>query len=524
MNNYITKTFSGFACLILSLGCVACDSFLSEYSQDLAKVNSWEDLDELLLGQGYFQTANFYEDENYQINSNRDNPFDFLHVMTDEVEYNPSYITNSSYVPMSDYFGFYTWQKDTGTSEDITFVGGDESYFNTLYKRINTCNLVLDAVDDLPEPTENDIKNKARVKGEALFLRAYCNFLLANLYSVPFNPATADTDAGIVLKTVGTIEDIEFVKSSLAKTYEMITGDLAAAETLLEGISTKSVYRADHTAVNLLQSRVYLYMQDWQKAAEYANKVLKQNDRLRSIKSVPANENYVSSTSPETIFSMGDYIFAVAFAPYSYMSGSPWIISDAIISLYDPTSDMRYGRYFGDSETMSPNCFLKYNMQQSRWSSSFSNASATFMFRTPEAYLTLAEASAYMGDETTARQALEKYLPSRMEGVITINKTGHDLIDFIRDERAREFLIEGHRWFDLRRYTVCQPYPWSKEITHKYAYWSTDWPAAISHIDTYTLLENDPAYTLPIPRNILNLQVSLGSFERPDRKAVREIY
>ena len=73
--------------LIAALGCAAftgCDSFLEEYSQDLAKVNSWEDLDEVLLGDGYVKTGRVYV-QNYSLYTEQDLNLDFLHFMTDEI-------------------------------------------------------------------------------------------------------------------------------------------------------------------------------------------------------------------------------------------------------------------------------------------------------------------------------------------------------------------------------------------------------------------------------------------------------
>ena len=101
--------------------------------------------------------------------------------------------------------------------------------------------------------------------------------------------------------------------------------------------------------------------------------------------------------------------------------------------------------------------------------------------------------------------------------------SGNALIDFIREERAREFLLEGHRWFDLRRYTVCKPYPWSKVIEHEYMYYSMDYGKDLDYIDTYRLEKNDQAYTLPIPREVREFQVSIGNNPRPARVANREV-
>ena len=151
--------------------------------------------------------------------------------------------------------------------------------------------------------------------------------------------------------------------------------------------------------------------------------------------------------------------------------------------------------------------------------SSYAEVSSSFLLRTPEAYLTYAEAMAYAGKETEARSTLETFLKTRMSGKISVTESGNNLIDLIREERAREFLLEGHRWFDLRRYTVCQPYPWSKTITHDYVFYqSAHWPYGVDYVERYTLEKDDAAYTLPIPRAIRNFQASIGNNIRPDRQ------
>ena len=79
---------------------------------------------------------------------------------------------------------------------------------------------------------------------------------------------------------------------------------------------------------------------------------------------------------------------------------------------------------------------------------------------------------------------------------------------------------EGHRWFDLRRYTVCEPYPWSKIIEHGHTYYENYSPV---YTDYYRLETNDPAYTLPVPRSVLDFQANMGTNIRPFRRPVRTI-
>ena len=63
----------------------ACSSFLEEYSQDLAKVETVDDLNELLLGDAYLPVG-FYE----AYNSSALQPYNlFIHFMSDELQQGP---------------------------------------------------------------------------------------------------------------------------------------------------------------------------------------------------------------------------------------------------------------------------------------------------------------------------------------------------------------------------------------------------------------------------------------------------
>ena len=372
--------------------------------------------------------------------------------------------------------------------------------------------MVISQIDEQPSHSVEDDLEKSRVKGEAYFLRGLYYFYLANMYCEPYDPATAGSMVGMPLKFSEIIEDKEFDRATLAETYEKVLEDLEIAEKCLEGTTRKSIYHADINTVHLLQSRVYLYMQDWDNAILKAKEVLAANDKLLNIGTKAIGETCLDSSSPEVLFSMGDYMIAFYFRDERYYI--PAIhISDDMLALFSQ-DDYRTKRYIGESSYRSSDVLRKVNGQREAFGS-FTSVGSVFCFRTAEAYLTLAEASAYKGDEVTARQILEKFLATRMMSKIEVTQTGNALIDFIRDERAREFLIEGHRWFDLRRYTVCQPYPWSKEIIHGFIYEEN---YSYGHTDWYRLEKNDKAYTLPIPRSVRNFQVSLGNTNRPVRK------
>jgi len=518
----VKKTIIYLASAIVAMGLASCSDFLNEYSQDLAKVEGWQDLDEVLLGDGYMHST-YIVIQNSMIQGLQEKGLDILHLMSDEMITTEEHDTdNLGY--QNSMFAFYTWQQDTGYDRDLRYSGGDEAYWNDFYKRINVCNMVIALIDEQPEHDASDAVQKERVKGEAHFLRGMMYYYLANLYATPYDPATASSTPGVPVKTTEFIEDVEFVRATLEDTYGQIISDLTEASVLLQGKTVKSKYHADETAANLMLSRVYLYMQDWDNAIVYANKVLDDNSSLVDLNTVALGNNSVYKTSPETIFTMGHYMIAACFADAKDWFGDiltpSFEISDDMYDLYT-SDDKRKGKYFGRSQHgVTDKAFLKFNLQREKWGG-MSDVSSYCLLRTPEAYLNLAEAQAYKGLDTDACNTLDRFLPSRMNTNTSVSLQGNALIDFIREERAREFLLEGHRWFDLRRYTVCQAYPWSKTIRHKFCYFTGSYDRPVSYIDIYTLEKNDQAYTLPIPRAIREHQISIGNNPRPVRMPQR---
>lgn len=347
---------------LLTVGTVSCDSFLEDYSQDLAKVESWKDLDEVLLGDAYLKSSYIYIANSY-VHSDIQKNLDILHFMSDELTENlvPDGGDLVGY-RSGYYYGFYTWQRDTGTDEDGKHIGGDEYYWDMLYQKINALNQVCAVIEEQDTPTPDDVDGKTRVRGEAHFLRAAYYFLLANLYAQPYEPDKAESLPGVPVKTTEYVEDITYTKATLKDVYDVIVNDLNIAEENLEKTAPKSVYRANITAVNLLQSRVYLYMQNWDKAAEYAQKVIIRQPTLLDYHTLSPGTNVVSKSSPETIFTMGGYCISLVSCDYrdsllDYYP--PFTISDDMMQLYKE-NDLRSTLYVGTTKaTGTYPCFIK---------------------------------------------------------------------------------------------------------------------------------------------------------------------
>ena len=141
------------------------------------------------------------------------------------------------------------------------------------------------------------------------------------------------------------------------------------------------------------------------------------------------------------------------------------------------------------------------------------------MLRNAEAYLNMAEACAMMGTQDgLANQYLNALRRTRIKDYVDQTYAGEQLVNEIRNERRKELCFEGHRWFDLRRYTVSDPYPYTKRIFRRYCSYETTSPYANNAVYDYVLEENDAAYTLDIPKNVKEFDTTpMPGNERPER-------
>ncbi len=505
----------------------SCSGFLKEYSQDTDYVRSWEDLNELLIGDGYL--PQFQSD---YLSTVGDNQY-FIHFLGDELDENTTTYSGDlmQYDGKERVFGYFTWQARSGQNDSYTGFNKENDNWEQIYKHINVANNIIFSAKDLSEATQSDKLGKEKVDGEARFLRAYYYFFLVNLYGKAYTPNTASTDLGVPIKTSETVEDKSFQRNTVQECYDLILSDLQTAETeLTEYGSQKSIYRADSTAVNFLLSRVYLYMQNWKKASEYAQKVIDSHPDLLQLNSLQQNKGIVSTSSVENIFSMGSN----ALCDITLDQYKSFTITDSIYNLYSD-NDLRktkffwtYGKFHGykkldmvstsltQTEDMPDYYFYAY---ESPWSKRMSDMSDKFLFRSSEAYLTKAEAEAYMGHEEEARTLINTLRQYRYKPGTDykVTASGEDLVKLIRDERERELCLEGQRWFDLRRYGVCEKYPESKSITHHYYYYVDRQSSVKTSCHTFTLEPNDWGYVLPIPHETLTTNTGMQDNVRGDR-------
>jgi starch-binding outer membrane protein, SusD/RagB family len=500
----------------------SCSDFLKEYSQDTDYVSSWEDLNETLIGDCYMpvkQTENLY--------NTTDNQY-FIHFMGDELqECVEGYNDDIDYDGKGKVFGYFTWQKRTGQDETYTGYNTENDNWTEIYRLINVANNIIYSDKTVPNSTDAEKIGVLKVDGEAHFLRAYYYFWLVNLYGKPYNASTASTDLGVPLKLSEKVEDKIFQRNTVQEIYDQILSDLNQAESDLSQTGTQSsIYRADVTVVRFLLSRVYLYMQNWEKAAEYAQEVIDVHPDLVDLNALSSTGSFLSKSSYETIFSMGGNSLPCII---SYKDKG-FQISDDLYNSFDD-HDLRKTKLFwhyanftgytklapeGDIINSSEASYY-LDAYNSAWENSYSEVSDKFLFRSAEAYLIKAEADAYLNKEDEARSLLNTLRANRYVDNYQVTASGKDLVEIIRDERRKELALEGQRWFDLRRYGVCEKYPESKQITHDYYYYINRNSTVKTECHTFVLESNDKAYVLPIPQEVINFNTGMINNERPAR-------
>lgn len=481
-----------------------CSDFLKEYSQDLVVAKTVTDYDELMLGSVYMPS---YQYSKRRL-PNASVSCGFLNVLDDDI----NMVKGKSVLGNADIwmysvkacFGYYAWQSEVGRSLDGASEMDDNATWNDLYTRINLLNVILNEIDDISVKTNQEKLDKIRIQGECHFLRAQFYLVLVNLYGAAYAPSTAATTLGVPLKLTGYVEHeqgkpTQFDRATLAEVYTQIVADLkASVQCLAESPQTHSYYRVSEEAARLLLSRVYLYMQDWENAREAARDLLALQPMLSDmVMRKDSTAIFLSEDSEEILFSQG------SLTTQSILTGHPgdYCVSRDLYDCYDHEADKRSAIFFGyvgAGDSVSIQSKFKRGDHQS-------HVSDILMLRSAEAYLNMAEACAMLGDPE-ANQWLNSLRRKRIVNYRDQNYAGEELVHQVRLERRKELCFEGHRWFDLRRYAVCETWPFKKEILHVFHVYSDN--RLVYEVGRgYVLKIDDPAYTFAIPKKVIEFDL-----------------
>lgn len=360
----------------------------------------------------------------------------------------------------------------------------DDNWSNA-YLTINRANIVLDRVP----PIVMDETDKARVLGEAHFLRGLMYFNLLRMFGgVP-----------LIEHELKTVAEAQTPRASEAEVYALIISDLTAAKAGLPPSYSEGadIGRATSGAAQALLAKVYLAQKDYAKAAQEAgglisagryslNTVFKDNFRVSKELTNPESIFEINYASPDQAQGYVGSIFTLFTLPGGFPGGDAYGLIEvnpqflALFApndqrgnhatfmqqtwLHRPSGDSIYAYVIapGDTTTWSlPGgaAFAKtfdetnaHNLTSRSWASEPNN---WIILRYADVLLMYAEAVA-QGGTASAGPAESRLNDVRSRaGIPPVAGLGNAaLIDSIRVERRREFAFEGQRWFDLSRWGI----------------------------------------------------------------------
>lgn len=167
---------------------------------------------------------------------------------------------------------YFFWQEQTEGGND-----SPEMVWMLYYEGVYKANEALAAIEEQGGPKNDILRNS---KGEALLIRAYDHFILANEFCRPYNGKTSTKDAGLYYATG--IADFSAAaeqsnRGTVADVYAKIAADIEAGIPLLNDTYEVPKYHFNKQAAYAFATRFYLYYEKWEKAKEYADKLLGSN-------------------------------------------------------------------------------------------------------------------------------------------------------------------------------------------------------------------------------------------------------
>lgn len=354
----------------------------------------------------------------------------------------------------------YVWAKDI-------FEGDISLEWNNMYSKVYYANVVLAGIEDLNDAGASPADIGA-IRGWALFCRSHAFYDLQQVFGQPYNPGSASVDLGILLRLNTNLAE-PASRATVATTYSQIIKDLEEAVQLLpDEFSAVNRGKPNKAACYALLARVYLTMQDYTTALQYAQSSLDLNNTL-----LDYNQADASLRLPFSML-IDEVLYNSIQLNYAYRN---WRVD---LELYDlfTVNDLRKVLFF----TKNPDNTVLFK-------GFYTGAAVGFNgLATDEVYLIKAECQARLGLDNLALETLNMLLVTRFKTGTYIPYTmvnTPDVLGLILIERRKECIFRNLRWPDLRR--LNQDEKFAKTLIR------------LVNGVTYQLLPNDPRYTLPIP-------------------------
>lgn len=404
---------------------------------------------------------------------------------------NALYLLNDYYVTVSNLNSptltraNYMWDE---TANRILLNNADESTYYQLYAAISSCNLII---ENVPSATEATDAERAEVIAYAKVIRSLCYFVLANYYADTYDAATAGEKRSVPLITSANI-NAPSQQVTIQAIYDFIIQGVQ--EAIGEGLPEQSmtVLHPNLGAAYALLARVYLQMQNYSEALNYANLALEQNDQLYDW-----NAYYDEHRS--TIENPEDYTGLPTPTDYSYVenyyfrcgNGSPNYTTNEL------NIPVERAERFEEGDARFLSRWKLYSQNQDTYYRGVGNGYFNWGgLTTTEVYLIKAECQARLaqgGDFTEAMNTLNAVRQTRIRPEVYQPLTASTLteaIELIRRTKDNELIFSIVPFADARRFN--QEGTYARTMTKTY------------EGETYTLRPDSHLWTMPFPAGAIN--------------------
>lgn len=357
----------------------------------------------------------------------------------------------------------YLWQPDLYLPDDA----GVDWMFS--YQKIFYANLVIEGIRDFSPGSFEEKAKALELDAAARFYRAFAHFSLAQQFAPPYIPGSSG-NMGIPLRKNADI-NADSKRVSIGEVYDFIFDDLEISRTFLPekpDIPT----RASKWAAEALLSRIYLSIQNYEKAFEHSSNALVIDSKLLDYNELDLALRYgFPRFNSEVIHH--NHMFSGRFN-----RDTEAFVNPELYQMYDSLDIRKYVLFRPASTPGMYNVVGKYSGEITLYGG----------LATDEVSLDLAESAARLGRDEIALVELNRLLKNRyVSGRYNLvdKVDGNELIQIILNERRKELVFRGIRWLDLRR--LNQDPDFALTLNRKW-----------NGLDN-ELHPNAAAYTFPIP-------------------------
>lgn len=375
----------------------------------------------------------------------------------------------------------YIWAKDI-------FQGAASPEFANPNEKITYANIVLER---LPLTGQSTTAEATNLKGQALFLRSFATYQLAQLFCKTYQAESARDDPGLQLRS-SSDPNLTVARSSVQQTYQRILDDALEASSLLPAHQPYAT-RPTAAAAHGLLAKVYLVMGMFEDALTHSDLALKAYPELLDFNSqiVQPSATYrfpvfnAPRPNPEIIF------YAESMGVASIDPGQQITYIDSVLTGSYQNNDLRKTLFFRSAAKGR----LQHVGRYTGTARAFCGIAAN------ELLLISAECHARTGNPPAAISQLNKLLKKRFKEGTFIELDARDAdstLNLILFERRKELVFNGQtRWEDLRRLSKERPV---KLMRHANGL-------------NYELVPGDKRYVLPFP----DLEIQLSGIAQNPR-------